>query len=242
MSFDNVEPVVRSTASTRIADTLRAAILDGSMVPGAQLKETALADRLSVSRGPLREAVQRLVQEGLLWTQPHHGTFVVELGRDDVADVYLARRAIESTAAMRLMEMSDKTEALKSLEAAVSNLRTAVKDGGWFAVVGADIAFHERLVDSVKSKRLTRMFGTLAAETRLCMNLLVASPDWVKGVVADHRELVDAFRGDDSDLVLKRLDAHLSLEEFVAYRGDLQAHVNHGPLPRTRKRSSGSHE
>jgi DNA-binding GntR family transcriptional regulator len=230
MSFDYVEPVARSTASSRVTDALRAAILDGSMVPGAQLKETALADRLRVSRGPLREAVQRLVQEGLLWTQPHHGTFVVELGRDDVADIYLARRAVESTAAMRLMEMSDKTEALTSLEAAVSNLRTAVQDGGWSAVVAADIAFHERLVDSVKSKRLTRMFGTLAAETRLCMNLLVASTDWVRGVVADHRELVAALGGDDSALILKRLDAHLSLEEFVAYRGDLKEHADHGPL------------
>lgn len=229
MSFDNVEPVSRSTASARIIDTLRAAILDGSMVPGSQLKETALADRLSVSRGPLREAVQRLVQEGLLWSQPHHGTFVVELGRDDVADIYLARRGIERTAAMELMEMSDKTAALKSLEAAVSDLRTAVKDGGWSAVVAADIAFHQRLVDSAGSKRLTRMFGTLAAETRLCMNLLVASPEWIKGAVADHRELVAAIRGDDSDLILQRLDAHLSLESVVAYRGDLQAHADHGP-------------
>jgi len=230
MSFDNMAPVARATAASRITDALRAAILDGSMTPGAQLKETVLADRLSVSRGPLREAVQRLVQEGLLWSQPHHGTFVVELGRDDVADIYLARRAVESTAATRLISMSDKSEALKSLEAAVSNLRTAVKDGGWSAVVAADIAFHERLVDSVKSKRLTRMFGTLAAETRLCMNLLVASPDWVKGAVADHRELVAALRGNDSDLILTRLDAHLSLESIVAYRGDLQEHADHAPL------------
>ena len=223
MSFDNVAPVARSTASSRVIDTLRAAILDGSMVPGAQLKETALADRLSVSRGPLREAVQRLVQEGLLWTQPHHGTFVIELGREDAVDVYLARRAVERAAATRLMEMSDRTEALKSLDAAVANLRTAVADGGWSAVVAADIAFHERLVSAGESKRLTRMFGTLAAETRLCMNLLVSSPKWVKSAVADHRALVATLRGDELDPMLARLDAHLSLEEFVAFRGDTEA-------------------
>jgi DNA-binding GntR family transcriptional regulator len=221
MSFDSVEPVARATASSRVTDTLRAAILDGSIIPGAQLKETPLADRLRVSRGPLREAVQRLVQEGLLWTEPHHGTFVVELNRDDVADIYLARRAVESTAATQLMEMSDKSEALTSLEAAVSNLRTAVKDGRWPAIVAADIAFHERLVGSAKSKRLMRMFGILAAETRLCMNALVARPDWVKGVVSDHRELVAALRGDGKTLMLERLDAHLSLEEFIAYRSDI---------------------
>jgi DNA-binding GntR family transcriptional regulator len=221
MSFDKVEPVARSTASSRIIDTLRAAILDGSLTPGAQLTETPLADRLQVSRGPLREAVQRLIQEGLLRTEPHHGTFVVELRRDDVADIYLARQAVESAAARELMKMSDKAQALKSLEAAVSNLRSAVKDGSWSTIVAADITFHERLVVSAKSKRLMRMFGTLATETQLCMNALVARPDWVKGVVADHRVLVEALRSDDMSLVLERLESHLSLEEFLSYRDDI---------------------
>lgn len=228
MSFDSVGPVARSTASSRITDILRSAILDGSMVPGVQLKETPLADRLKVSRGPLREAVQRLIQEGLLWTEPHQGTFVVELSRDDVADVYLARRAVEGTAAVRLMGMGDKVKALKSLEAAVADLRKAVKDGGWSNVVTADIAFHERLVGSVDSKRLTRMFRTLAAETRLCMNAYVeARPDWVDKAVSEHEELVAALRGDDRALLLERLDAHLSLEENLSYRGAIKAPVEH---------------
>lgn len=220
MSFDNVAPVARGTASSRIVDTLRAAILDGRIKPGEQLKETALAAQLQVSRGPLREAVQRLVQEGLLCSEPHHGTFVVELSRDDAADVYLARRAVENTAAVLLMEMEDRNEALASLEAAVANLQAAIKNGGWSAIVAADIAFHEQLVDAVKSKRLTRMFRTLAAETRLCMNVLVEHPDWVKRVVADHRQLVDALSGDDTTAMLEQLEAHLSLEDYLTYHGD----------------------
>ena len=223
MNFDNVAPVARATTSARITDTLRAAILDGSVSPGAQLKETALAAQLSVSRGPLREAVQRLVQEGLVWTEPHHGTFVVELSRDDVADVYLARRAVETTAAERLMELSDKAEALEALETAVSDLRDAVNDGGWSAIVTADIVFHEQLVDSVGSKRLTRMFRTLAAETRLCMNALVEHPEWVRRAVSDHRKLVTALHGDDTAKMLELLDAHLSLEDYLTYHGDTQA-------------------
>lgn len=232
MSFDNVAPVSRSTASSRITDTLRAAILDGSMAPGAQLKETALADRLSVSRGPLREAVQRLVQEGLLRTEPHHGAFVVELDRNDAADIYLARRAVEGTAAIRLMGMSTKAQALQALDAAVVDLRAAVKDGGWSTIVAADIAFHECLVGSVDSKRLTRMFRTLAAETRLCMNAFVeARPDWLKTAVSEHRDLVAALRGNDRALTLERLDSHLALEEFLSYRGDIHVPVDHPHPP-----------
>ncbi len=223
MSFEKVEPVSRATASDRIADTLRAAILDGSMHPGAQLKETALAVQLRVSRGPLREAVQRLIQEGLLWTKAHHGAFVIELTRDDAADVYLARRAVETTAAVRIMEMDDKSEALESLELAVANLEAAVKDGAWTAIATADIAFHEQLVDSAGSKRLSRMFRTLAAETRLCMNELAEHPEWVKRAVSDHRDLIAALRGNDTDFMLEQLHAHLSLEDFLTYHGDTHA-------------------
>jgi DNA-binding GntR family transcriptional regulator len=231
MSFDHVEPVARSTASSRITDILRAAILDGSMVPGVQLKETALADRLHVSRGPLREAVQRLIQEGLVWSEPHHGTFVVELSRRDAADVYLARRAVEGTAAVRLMGMSSREAALRSLEAAVVDLRAAVESGGWSNVVAADIVFHERLVGSADSKRLTRMFRTLAAETRLCMNASVeARPNWVDQAVFEHEELLTALRGDDRTVLLEQLDAHLSLEETLSYRGAIKAPTEDAPM------------
>ena len=121
------------------------------------------------------------------------------------------------------MELSNKSEALEALETAVSNLRDAVKDGGWSAIVAADIAFHEQLVNSVDSKRLTRMFRTLAAETRLCMNALVEHPAWVKRAVSDHRELLAALRGDDVEKMLQLLDAHLSLEDYLTYHGDTQA-------------------
>src|ERR671936_2783799 len=104
VAFENLQPLALETAPERIADQVRAAILDGSLAPGTQLTEVQLAERLGVSRGPVREAMQRLIQEGLLRAERHRGVFVIELGLDDVHDVYLARKAIEHEAARRVLD------------------------------------------------------------------------------------------------------------------------------------------
>ncbi|MGH3640423.1 MAG: GntR family transcriptional regulator [Mycobacterium sp.] len=222
MAFDSIKPMALTTAPGRIADVIRGSILDGTLAPGEQLTETQLAERLSVSRGPIREAMQRLVQEGLLWSKPHHGTFVVELGHEDAADIYLARRAVEGTAAIRVMGRLDSAPAFKALDQAVSELRLAVKSGEWAAIVSADIKFHEVLVSAAKSPRLSRVFSTLTAETRLCMAAFVEGhPDWLKRAVSQHRDLVAAIRNGDQAEVLNLLDTHFNLDEHLAYRGDV---------------------
>src|SRR4051812_50047153 len=75
----------------------------GVFAPGTQLGEAELAARFEVSRGPLREAMQRLVQEGLLRGERHRGLFVIDLSASDVRDIYLARLAIERTACQLIM-------------------------------------------------------------------------------------------------------------------------------------------
>ncbi|MGE2716807.1 GntR family transcriptional regulator [Mycolicibacterium litorale] len=231
MAFESISPISLSTAPGRIADVIRSSILDGSFPPGSQLTEMQLADRLSVSRGPVREAMQRLVQEGLLWTKPHHGTFVVELGGKDFADIYLARRAVEGTAAVRLMSFADKEAALAELEAAIDGIGTAIAGGTWLDMVNADARFHELLVDAARSTRLTRMFRTLTAETRLCMAAFVeGNPNWPVTAVQEHRELVEAVRRRDRAEMQTLIDKHFNLDQTLAYRGDFARKERTQPL------------
>ncbi|MGE2735887.1 GntR family transcriptional regulator [Mycolicibacterium vaccae] len=226
MAFDSIQSLSLTTAPGRIADLLRSAILDGSFAPGAQLTESQLAERLNVSRGPVREAMQRLVQEGLLWTKPHHGTFVVELGTDDVPDIYLARRAVEGTAAIRVMSRPDKSRAFKALEGALAEVRQAVSNGDWNEMVTADLNFHEVLVAEAGSERLSRMFRTLTAETQLCMAaFLEGDSTWVKGLGAEYKGLIAAMRRGDKADVLARIDQHFELDENLNYYGDAYSHV-----------------
>ena len=104
LDVSELEPVSRRSTAEIVADRIRAAIMRGTFAPGTQLGEVDLANRLGVSRGPLREAMQRLVAEGLLRSERHRGLFVRELGPDDVRDVYLARTAVERAAALKVLE------------------------------------------------------------------------------------------------------------------------------------------
>src|SRR5919199_250066 len=100
---EKLEPVNKETTASIIAAQIRARIMDGTFSPGSQLGEAQLAARLHVSRGPVREALQRLIQEGLLENRRNRGVFVISLNDDDIADVYLVRGTIEREAARILM-------------------------------------------------------------------------------------------------------------------------------------------
>jgi DNA-binding GntR family transcriptional regulator len=87
--------VPKNTFRAHIVENLRDAILSGDIPPGTQVVEMNLAEQFGVSRGPLREAIRQLVEEGLLVTIPYTGTHVTELSVDDVREIYSMRIALE---------------------------------------------------------------------------------------------------------------------------------------------------
>lgn len=91
-------PLKRETMRAQIVAVLRRAILTGELEPGAQLVENDLAMRLGASRGPLREAMRQLVEEGLLVSIPYSGTRVVDISIQDINDIYAMRTCLEQFA------------------------------------------------------------------------------------------------------------------------------------------------
>ncbi|MGW7685795.1 GntR family transcriptional regulator, partial [Kribbella sp. NPDC054772] len=164
-----IEPLAQESTPSIIADKLRQAIGHGELKPGAQLGEADLARKLGVSRGPLREGMQRLTQEGLLVSIRNRGLFVIDMTPDDVRDMYLAREAIERAAARQILR-GDPDAAGTALLEIVD--RMAVAEGNPAAVGELDIAFHERLVQLAGSPRLSRMHRTFITETRMCIHAL----------------------------------------------------------------------
>ena len=200
----------RVTLSVQVAAAIRDAVLSGAFAPGRQMNEAEIAARFAVSRGPVREALQRLVQEGLLVSRPHRGVFVVELGEDDLADVYLARAAIEGAALRRITAGPERAGIAARLEAAVARMEEAVAKQDWLAVGDADLAFHRSLVEAAESPRLLRMFETVEAETRLCLHLLIAGYRSSAGLAAEHRGLAALATGNDLPGALAELSRHLA--------------------------------
>lgn len=222
MALTDLEPVSRQSTAELIADRLRDAIMRGSLAPGEQLGEADLAAHFQVSRGPLREAMQRLVSEGLLHSIRNRGIFVTELTLDDVVDVYRSRRVIEGGALAMILE-GRRTQAYEALGPAVEAMRTAAERGDSAAVSDADQLFHQILVESSTSPRLVRAARTLLIETRMCMGALQTTYDDIREQANEHVALHDAIKDGDDDDVAALLAEHL---------GDAVARLRGKQLPR----------
>ncbi|KZM74827.1 GntR family transcriptional regulator [Nocardia terpenica] len=192
MSVIEFEPVNRQSTAEMIADRLRTAIMRGTLAPGAQLVEADLAAQFDVSRGPVREAMQRLVSEGLLHSIRHRGIFVIELTHDDVVDVYRARTAIEG-GALELILDGRREIAYAALAPSVTAMTECAERGDAAGVSDADQSFHEALVDSAASPRLSRAARTLFIETRMCLGALETTYPDVREQVQEHIELREAI-------------------------------------------------
>lgn len=116
-----------------IADQLRESIIDGAFSPGEQINVPLLAAQLNVSRGPVREALHRLVQEGLLVAKPNRGVFIEEMTLKDVAEVYEAREAIERAAAEIIVKFSSaQRETIGTrLKSIVTRMQEAFESNAW---------------------------------------------------------------------------------------------------------------
>ncbi|MGV0835749.1 GntR family transcriptional regulator [Mycolicibacterium thermoresistibile] len=200
-----IAPLAQESTPSLIADKLRQAIAHGHLRPGSQLGEADLARKLGVSRGPLREGMQRLTQEGLLVSIPYRGLFVIELTPDDVRDMYLAREAIERAAARRILH-SDHATAGDELLAIVTEM-AATSDPDEIGEV--DVRFHQRLVELADSSRLSRMHQTYLIETQMCVHALADSYAAPSDRVVEHHAIASAIRAGDLELTDKLLLAHM---------------------------------
>jgi DNA-binding GntR family transcriptional regulator len=162
---------------------------------------------LGTSRGTIREALRHLVQEGLVEYRLHQGAFVPDQSLADRLDVYVAREAIETWAARKLLESKAPID-LRPLESAIDDMAADSSEVARpsEATIAADLRFHHELVRMAGSDRLTRAHETFAAETRM---LLRAHPPYPRRTYAgDHKELVEALRRRDPktpDLVAHHL-------------------------------------
>jgi DNA-binding GntR family transcriptional regulator len=203
-----IEPLVQESTPSIIADKLRKAIGHGDLKPGMQLGEADLARKLGVSRGPLREGMQRLTQEGLLVAIRNRGLFVVDMTADDVRDMYLAREAIERAAARKILQ-GDHMTAGQVLLDVVSDMAAAVAVRDATGVGEVDIAFHERLVQLAGSPRLSRMHQTFITETRMCIHALEETYSASEVRVEEHHALAEAIKAGSATLVDRLLVAHM---------------------------------
>jgi len=203
-----------------IADQLREQIVQGTFRPGQQINESALASQLNTSRGPLREALQRLSQEGILVSHRNRGVFVLELSTDDIKEIYAVREAVESAAANILMDagqerINDTCDVLKGI---IKDMAKQVAVSDWQAIARLDMQFHTSFVAGTGNSRLFRIYETLAAESRMCILNLEVSYPRADVLVQEHQILLDLLEAGDRKGLQHAIKKHLrqAVEDLTA--------------------------
>jgi DNA-binding GntR family transcriptional regulator len=185
------------TASARAFRELRARVLSGALPPGALLLEGELALALGMSRTPVREAMVRLADEGLVELRPRHGMRVLPMSAADMREVYEVLTELEAAAARRCADEGVSAAVLAALEASVQAMDQALAADdldGWAA---ADAEFHRQLSEAPGNRRLAATIASFADKAhRWRMATLRLRPKPTASN-EDHRAVVAAIRARD---------------------------------------------
>jgi DNA-binding GntR family transcriptional regulator len=183
--------VRRESTAQQVASAIKEQLLGGEVAPGTRLSDQALAASLRVSRNSVREAMHILASEGLVQQNFHHGVTVADLDLDELADVYRVRRVLELAGVRAARSAGDSW--LDDLQAAGRDMETAANRGDMRAVLMADRRFHEAIVGTLASRRLSQFYKLVQTEIRLTSTWY---GERVTPVVfyRRHEEIADALR------------------------------------------------
>lgn len=143
-----------------VFQTLRQAILRGTLQPGERLMEIHLAQKLGVSRTPVREAIRMLELDGLVIMVPRKGAIVAEITVSDLEDVLEVRGALEDLAVRKACQNMTK-EQLEELKAAAERFENCLKGEDLLACAQADVEFHEMICRATKNRRLIQILNNI---------------------------------------------------------------------------------
>lgn len=191
--FSDVDLQRRELLAERIAGSLRAAIIDGRLTPGTRLTETDLAQRLGVSRVPLREAFRVLEAEGIVTIQPHRGVVISPLSTEEMLELFEVREAIEAKAAELLASHRDPS-VLGSLRSMADHMRSAVETGDLDAYYQMAAAFHDALVAGSGNRILGRLHAQIRLQLRRYQMFMSGVPDSPTQSILEHDQLLACIR------------------------------------------------
>src|SRR5690242_462251 len=184
------------SATTRVYQHLKQAILERIHAEGALLSEAEIAATVGVSRTPVREALLRLESEGLVALYPKRGVLVRPVSAAEIEDVIDARRLVEVHAAQRAW--TRREQLVGELEPLLGAMRAARDDADVPGLMAADRAFHEAVVAGGGNAILAELYQRLRdRQMRIGIAAMRLEPERMDRAVADHTELLDALRGPD---------------------------------------------
>lgn len=172
--------------------TLRRAILKGELKPGERLMEIALAEKLGVSRTPIREAIRKLELEGLVIMMPRRGAQVANITKKDLNDVLEVRIGLENMAIEKACKLITQ-EQLEQLRKAGREFEYTLQQGDLTQLAEADVNFHEIIYQASDNARLNQMLNNLREQIyRYRIEYLKDEPTR-KQLAKEHKDIYEAL-------------------------------------------------
>lgn len=193
--------------------TLRQGILTGELKPGERLMEIHLANRLGVSRTPIREAIRKLELEGLVVMIPRRGAVVAEISEKSLKDVLEVRRSLDKLCAeLACDRITDEGiealgEACKAFEEA-----TASKDAK--VIASADVALHDIIINATRNDRLISLINNLSEQMYRYRFEYIKDESQHANLIKEHAKLYDAIRKRDKAAAAEAAGAHIDNQEI----------------------------
>lgn len=188
--------------------TLRDAILKGELKPGERLMEIHLANKLGVSRTPIREAIRMLEQEGLAITIPRKGAQVARMTEKDLMDVLEIRDALDKLAVTDACERMTP-EHFEELEAAMENFTEVTKSRDVRAIVSADEEFHNVIYKAADNPKLWHIIANLKEQMYRYRYEYVKQDKDYSDLVKDHSAIIEGLKNKDVKYVQSVMHEHL---------------------------------
>ncbi|MBW1720461.1 MAG: GntR family transcriptional regulator [Deltaproteobacteria bacterium] len=202
----------------RVYRDLRNAIITGQIPGGTRMIEAALADQMGVSRTPVREALKRFAQEGLVYSIPRAGYVVEDLSDEDVEDLFAVRTAIEQIVARwALPKITD--EEISLLKKNLDETDEVLRSGRTEKMIDLDIEFHHIIYKACRSKRLYLISKNLGDHTLKFRIACIHIPEIAERARDDHKKIYQAIAARDPVETEKAISAHLMVvkEDILSF-------------------------
>ena len=202
---------------SEITEALRLRIIDGTFSPGIRISEDWVAGEMGVSRGPVREAIRELENEGLLVVLPYRGTFVNEISTDELRSTLIPIRLIleQQACAVALPIMEEEDFAF--LAGIVEKMRVVAKKNNLdtlVELVELDVRYHQYIMNLSKQYHVIQLWNTIQPRIRVGFYRLGLRHNDYQEITSEHSNLLEALRTRDSKIVFPALEHHICTDQF----------------------------
>lgn len=200
-----------------VFNTLRQAILTGELKPGERLMEIHLANRLGVSRTPIREAIHKLELEGLVTMIPRRGAEVAQITEKSMNDVLEVRRALDALC-VELACDRITSEELEQLKNACEEFEQAVKTKDIKKIAQADVALHDIIVQATGNQRLIQLVLNLSEQMYRYRFEYIKDTSQHQNLIEEHRIIYRSIVNKEKETAAQAAMVHIDNQKLAIMR------------------------